>query len=293
MENAQRVSATERVDRNQLQCVQGQIGFARRTADEKAPVGVTTPGYEFPKVLYDVPIRNMRPIVGELSLEREGFTLIQSKMSCINDRDPEILRKKYLEEMGAFVKDYFKASWVTTVDLGGFTIRSVGGNLFSRPAAGQEIKASVVGNISGHAHIDYSPVAGPMIAARDNQLQGIEIRAYSRLMIIQAWHPFSPPPQDFPLAFCDASSIEEADLLDTYYQKHGVTHKSWVLHHNPCHRWYYLPEMTPDEFYLFKGYDSAMHYHRWSAHTSFSNRHTYPNAKPRESVETRFYVYYE
>ncbi|MGY4372765.1 hypothetical protein ACVWZ3_000404 [Bradyrhizobium sp. i1.3.6] len=191
------------------------------------------------------------------------------------------------------LKDYFNASWVTTVDLGGFTIRSLGGDLFSRPTDGQETKTTVRGHGAGHAHIDYSSVAGPMIAARDTQLQGIEIRAYSRMMIIQVWHAFSQPPQNFPLAFCDASSIEDADLLDTYFRSHGVTHKSWALHYNPSHRWYYLPEMTPDEFYLFKGYDSAMHYHRWSAHSAFDNRRAYPNAKPRESVETRFYVYYE
>ncbi|MGY4362901.1 hypothetical protein ACVWZR_002083 [Bradyrhizobium sp. i1.3.1] len=292
MVNAKQASTTACANRDQLECLQGQMSFARRSPDERAPAGVATPGYDFPKVVYDVTVRNMRPIVDELSFEREGFTVVKRRMSCVNERDPETLRKKYVEEMVPFIKDYFKASWVQTVDLGGVTIRSIGGGSFNRPE--NETKFSVRARGSGHAHIDYSPVGGPMIAARDSQLQGVEIRPYSRLMIIQAWQAISPPPQDFPLAFCDASSIEDADLLDAYYRSpHGVTHKSWVLHYNPAHRWYCLPEMTPDEFYLFKGYDSAMHYHRWSAHTTFDNRHAYPNAKPRESVETRFYVYYE
>ncbi|WP_082653929.1 CmcJ/NvfI family oxidoreductase [Bradyrhizobium pachyrhizi] len=292
MGNAKPASSTTRANRDQLECVQGQINFARRAPDEKAQATTPTPGYDFPKVIYDVTIHNARPIVNELSLDQEGFTLIQHKMPCVNESDPDILRKKYLEEMVPFIKDYFDASWVQTVDLGGLTIRSIGGSSFSRPA--NQTKFSVRGHGAGHAHIDYAPVAGPMIAARDSQLQGIEIRPYSRLMIIQTWQALSPPPQDFPLTFCDASSIEDADLLNTYYRSpHGVTHKSWVLHYNPSHRWYYLPEMTSDEFFLFKGYDSAMHYHRWSAHSTFDNRRAYLSAKPRESIESRFYVYYE
>lgn len=132
MGNAKRASSTLRVNRDQLESVQGQINFARRTLDEKAPERAPPPGLDCPMVNYDVTIRNARPIVDELSLDTEGFILIQHKVSCVNERDPEILRKKYLEEMIPFIKSYFNASWVTTVDLGGLTIRSFGGN-FSGP----------------------------------------------------------------------------------------------------------------------------------------------------------------
>ncbi|MCC8960120.1 hypothetical protein H8B02_43985 [Bradyrhizobium sp. Pear77] len=242
---------------------------------------------------HEVTIRNARPIVNELSLDREGFALVKHKMSCLNERNPEILRRKYLEEMVPFVKDYFKASWVTPMDLGGFTIRSIGGKSFDRPAERQVTKYTVRGHGAGYAHIDYAPVAGPMIAAHDSQLQGIEIRSYSRLILIQTWRAISPPPQDLPLAFCDGSSLSETDLLDMCFRGYGVTHRSWGLHYSPSQRWYYVPDLVPDELYLFKGYDSDMHYHRWSAHSAFDNRGAYPDAKPRESIETRFYVYYE
>ncbi|MCC8960055.1 hypothetical protein H8B02_43630 [Bradyrhizobium sp. Pear77] len=251
-----------------------------------------------PFVDHDVTIRNARPIVDELSLDREGFTLIQHKVSCANERDPAILRKNYLEEMVPFIKDYFNASWVTTADLGGVVIRSIGGsNSFPggsvTDAMDSANKRSVRSFGAGFAHIDFSPVAGPMIAARDNQLQNIEIRSYSRLMIIQTWRVLSQPPHDFPLAFCDGSSILDADLVDASQTKYGATVRAWIPHYNPSQRWYYIPDMTPDELYLFKGYDSDMHYRPWSAHSAFDNRRAYPNAKPRESIETRFYVYYE
>ncbi|WP_229172022.1 CmcJ/NvfI family oxidoreductase [Bradyrhizobium altum] len=281
----------------QLERVQGRMGFARRAPGEGADE-YTPAGYGIPFVDHDVTIRNARPIVDELSLDREGFTLIQHKVSCANERDPAILRKNYLEEMVPFIKDYFNASWVTTADLGGVVIRSIGGsNSFPggsvTDAMDSANKRSVRSFGAGFAHIDFSPVAGPMIAARDNQLQNIEIRSYSRLMIIQTWRVLSQPPHDFPLAFCDGSSILDADLVDASQTKYGATVRAWIPHYNPSQRWYYIPDMTPDELYLFKGYDSDMHYRPWSAHSAFDNRRAYPNAKPRESIETRFYVYYE
>ncbi|OAF14069.1 hypothetical protein AYJ54_43015 [Bradyrhizobium centrolobii] len=49
----------------------------------------------------------------------EGFVLLRKKLSCVSERDPAILRKKYAAEMGPILKEYFNASWVTSVDLGG------------------------------------------------------------------------------------------------------------------------------------------------------------------------------
>lgn len=289
MANRIQGSSTEQPERDQLESVQGRIGFARRTLDEKAHERVEpTRGYDLPMVDYDVTIRNARPIADKLSLDKEGFRLIQHKMPCANERDPAIMRKKYTDEMVLLIQDYFKASRVMPVDLGGFTIRSLTGN---RSEVADKRLVRSFG--AGFAHVDYAPVTGPMIAARDNQLQGNEIRPYSRMMIIQTWRPLSPPPQDLPLAFCDASSILDTDLVDTYYTAYGVRCKARMLHYSPSHRWYYLPDWTSDEFMLFKGYDSETHYKAWSAHSAFDNRRAYPNAQPRESVESRYYVYYD
>ncbi|MCC8968590.1 hypothetical protein H8A95_41515 [Bradyrhizobium sp. Pear76] len=243
-------------------------------------------------VSHEVEIRNARPIVNELSLDREGFILIQHKASSVTESDPVILAEKYQHEMLPFIKDYFNASRVTTVDVGGVTVRSLDEASETRAWGGKN-QRTVRNRGAGFAHVDYSPVAAPMIAARDSQLQNIEIRGYSRLMIIQAWRALSPPPQDFPLAFCDASSIPPADLVHVFQNKYGISIGALFPHYNPAHRWYYLPDMTPDELFLFKGYDSDAHYEPRSAHSAFDNRRAYPNATPRKSIETRFYVYYD
>lgn len=294
MGNAKRASSRATVDRDQLECVQGQIVFGRRTPDEKAPA-IVVPNYEnYPTVSYDVSIRNARPIVNELSLDKEGFALIPHKTACADVRDPEIMREKYLEEMVPFIKSHFNASWVIP-RREGVRIRRAAGSAI--PKGGWNT-VSGVREPAGVAHIDYAPVAGPMLAAAENQLQSIPIRPYSRLMLIQAWRALSPPPQDIPLALCDASTVVDTDIAVVDYasdnqNQPGSAAKSTVVRFSPAQRWYYFPEMTADELILFKGYDSDTHYRPVSPHSAFDDRRTYPNAKPRESVEARFFVYFD
>src|SRR5215472_4083821 len=108
-----------------LQCTRGKMSFARRAADESAPAGVTPKGFSIPLVNYEVTVRDARPIVNKLSLDREGFVLVQHKANSVTEPDPEIMTRNYLDEMKSFIKDYFNATWVAGVDVGGVTLRSV------------------------------------------------------------------------------------------------------------------------------------------------------------------------
>ena len=293
MENTKRASSTGQINRDHLQCVQGEIVFSRRAPDEKASAVIVPTFEDHPMVNYDVTIRNARPIVDELSLDREGFTLVQHKTSCADVRDPEIMREKYLEEMVPFIKNYFNASWVVPKRAGLYIRRSEGVGI---PKGGWN-KVSGVRQPGAMAHIDFASIAGPAAAAAENQVQGTPIRPYSRLMIIQAWRVLSPPPQDFPLAFCDASTVLDTDVAVFDYvantrNEPSSAFKSCAVRFNPAQRWYYFPELTADELVLFKGYDSDEHYKPQSPHSAFDDRRAYPDAKPRESVEARFFVYY-
>ncbi|MCK1400012.1 hypothetical protein IVB45_06035 [Bradyrhizobium sp. 4] len=280
MANPTTESSTVKVNRDQFEPVAGKIIFARRASDEKGPEVVLS-SFDLLGLGYDVTIRNARPIVNELSLDREGFTLIKHKVSCAKEHDPEIMRDRYLKEMVPFIKNYFNASWVVP-RRSGVILRSAGGGPIPR-----------VLKPDGLAHIDYAPIAGPMLAAIEDESQSIPSRAYSRLMIIQTWHAFSPPPQDFPLAFCDGRSVDDADIVVVEGRTFLNTPLRLCLaHFNPAHRWYYFPEMTADEFILFKGYDSEVHCNPKAVHAAFDNRRAFPNAKPRESLEARFFVYY-
>lgn len=291
MGNTVRASSNTQVNRDHLECVRGQIGFARRTSEETGPEAVT-PGLDQPMLTYDIAIRNGRPIANELSLDREGFALIQHKISCATGGGLELLQNSYLKEMVPFIKNCFNASWV---------VPQLHGGIFVYSGEGHSVLPTQVVRDHGqarrhpvaYAHIDYSPIAAPMIAAREDQLQGIQIRPYSRLLVIQAWHVLSPIPQDSPSAFCDGASVFDTDLAAAAYGRDGVSHKTWLLHYNPFQRWYYFPKMTQGEFVLSKGYDSEDNWNPRSAHSAFVDRRADPDVNPRESLEARFFVYYD
>lgn len=286
METTKQDSSTDRqVNRDQLEYVQARMPFARRSPEEEA---AKDPG-AWPISLVDcgIMIRNARPIEHELSLDREGFILVRKNTACANERDPRIVRDRYLEEMTPFIKDFFQASLVVPWK-GSVVVRHAGGS-----------SAFGVRGTSKAVHIDFTPVSAPWVAARENVRQSIPIDSYSRLIVVNAWRAVSPPPQDWPLALCDSSSVSESDLVyvngmdasrgdsQGYDGKIGLA----SVHHNPQHRWYYFPDLKDDEVILFKSFDTAQKCN--VAHTSFDNRRAFPDAKPRESIEARFFVYYD
>ncbi|MHB0773015.1 CmcJ/NvfI family oxidoreductase [Bradyrhizobium sp. 1.29L] len=273
------------VDRDALDCVRGVTGFARRAVDEVGLGSMTTAAHNVPMVNHEIVIRDARPIEEELSLDREGFVLVKHEARSLSEVDRETKCDRYIEELTPFIKEYLKASWVVP--------RRRGVILRDRSVEAIPRDFTRVGGPANYAHMDYSPIAGPMMAALANEEQGTKTRSYSRLMIIQTWRAFSPPPQDFPLALCDASSVSGGDLLQTDYQTRGIVQKYWLPYYNPNHRWYYFPNMMPNELLLFKGYDSERHFEPATAHTAFDNRPAFPNANPRESIDARFFVYFD
>ena len=62
---------------------------------------------------------------------------------------------------------------------------------------------------------------------------------------------------------------------------------------NAAHRWFYFPAMASDEAVLIKTYDSAMDgRNRFTIHTAFEDPNSAADAAPRQSLETRCFVFY-
>ena len=59
-----------------------------------------------------------------------------------------------------------------------------------------------------------------------------------------------------PLAVADASSVAAEQLLATDQIFPDRIGEIYQLAHAPTQRWYYAPEITPDEVLLIKGWDS-------------------------------------
>ena len=221
-------------------------------------------------------IRNMRPHVDELSLERNGFVLIRQPTAVRNFHDPEEIRRVYHPEVIELVKRLVGAEKVI---------------VFGEVARSDDPKA-VDGRLPAYgAHVDYGDetvryfaeeILGKAEAARWLQ---------RRYVLMNLWRPIKPV-QRTPLALCDASTVVAGDLNDSEVRGGLMDPNRPPLHgfnlsYNPNHRWYYAPLMQPDEVLIFKLFDSDRGRVQWTGHTAFDDPTAAADAPPRESIEIR------
>jgi hypothetical protein len=127
-------------------------------------------------------------------------------------------------------------------------------------------------------------------------------------MCINLWRVINEPPQDWPLALCDGRSVGREDgvgnvmvrvdeipdretMLTMEIPDEDQLPTAFLFLYNPEHRWYYYPDMTPDELLIFKLYDSEETGAWRVPHGSFHDT-SRPDANVRESAEIRTVVYF-
>jgi hypothetical protein len=105
------------------------------------------------------------------------------------------------------------------------------------------------------------------------------------------WRAVTPPPQDIPLAVCDARTVEPDDeilIRSVSTERIGViTHDTTGFRYNPRHRWYFYSEMTRDEVLIFKAHDTDPRRSRRVPHSAFTGPACPPGTPTRASVEFR------
>lgn len=81
-------------------------------------------------------------------------------------------------------------------------------------------------------------------------------RMTSRFQWVNVWKPLRGPVNDWPLCFCDASTVAPSDLetTDMVYPDYHTENLS--LRFNEGQKWYYLSDHSPDEIIVFKQSDS-------------------------------------
>jgi len=144
-------------------------------------------------------------------------------------------------------------------------------------------------------HVDCSNATAALFAERSRP-QG-ESRRVRRFAHYNIWRTFSAPPQDVPLAVCDARSVEPADLVpaDAVFDVPGRPEWSFeglVVRFNPGHRWLYFSNMTRDEVLVFKTNDSAASEPSQVPHSAFDDPTCPPGVSPRASIEMRAIAYW-
>jgi hypothetical protein len=227
-----------------------------------------------------VPVRDARPLADRLSLDREGFALARHQSAVANFYDEGEVRAVYYPECERLVQEATGAARVVVFD---HIVRCATRARNGEPGIKEPAKG---------AHNDYTLHSGPQ-RVRDffsDEAEGLLEHSFA---IINVWRPIRGPVQESPLAVCDARSLRQDNFVASdliYPHRRGET---YAVTFSPTHQWYYFPDMQPEEALLLKCYDSAADGRaRFTAHTAFEDPTTPPDAAPRESIETRAFVFF-
>jgi hypothetical protein len=227
-----------------------------------------------------VTIRDARPLIGQLSLDKEGFVLLHHQSAVHNFYDENEIVSVYYPECERVIKEATGAARVVAFDH------------IVRNAARAALEGSGIKIPAKRVHNDYTAWSSPK-RVRDLMGDEAEELLQHRFAIINLWRPIRGPVLESPLTLCDAQSLAEEDLVASdllYPDRKGETYS---ITYNLNQRYYYFPKMQPDEPVLIRCFDSALTgAARFSAHTGFNDPTSPPDAPPRESLEVRTLVFY-
>ena len=232
-----------------------------------------------------MPITDMRGREHEFSLEEQGFVRVDAPTRVRDFNDPEEVARLYPPEVFELVQ---KASGATKT-----LLSSPGVVRISRRASTRPPGATHTGNF---AHADYSVRSGEDWLRRALPPEEAERRLKQRYAIFNVWRTFSPPPQDVPLALCDARSVQPQDIQNCILTlgrpgQPPVTWENTAYKHNDAHRWFYCSDMNRDEAFIFRSFDTAHDDH--VPHTAFEDLTCPDDAAPRSSLEIRVFAFFE
>mmetsp|Transcript_81211 Transcript_81211/g.161060 ORF Transcript_81211/g.161060 Transcript_81211/m.161060 type:complete len:356 (+) Transcript_81211:91-1158(+) len=273
----------------------------------------------------EVQVSNGRGL--QLSLDEQGFRLVDHSWSHIDYYDEQAILSHYYPECESLVCQETGASWALAFD---HNIRSR-----RRKAAGEALKG---GNavqeplLSYGVHNDYTATSAPMRIRQFaqppkhndtiRQLYGstppisperTETLLKGRWQFINVWRNIaSEPVQRLPLGLCDASSTDVNDLVVFEIRYSDRVGENYFARHSTRHRWFYFPEATRNEAVLLKCWDSRgkgfmdlmpgqeeqsdINFKvpaTFSLHSAFEETASPAEAPDRESIEVRVVAFFE
>ncbi|WP_448042868.1 CmcJ/NvfI family oxidoreductase [Bradyrhizobium liaoningense] len=232
---------------------------------------------------HEVPIFDARRIAQNFSLDREGFALVRHPTRVKDFTNDEEVRAVYYPAVEAFLRATLKADRVFIFD---HTVRK-------RVDGAPDIRDGGPRQPATRVHVDQTAVSGAN-RVREHLPDEAEELLKGCVQVINLWRPIRGPLRDSPLAMADGTTVAPDDLVASdliYPNRRGETYS---VKYNPNHRWFYFPEMTPDEALLLKCYDSAIDGRtRFGPHTAFVDPTTPADAAPRESIEVRTLVFHK
>jgi len=232
---------------------------------------------------HEVEVHNGHEEEGTTHLDVEGFLLVQQPTSVDNFHDDAQVTSIYHAEVKALLKELTGAKRVEIFD---DTRRS--SSLDKQREHKIREPAAIV-------HNDYTARSGikrlrDHFADRPDEADRL---LEGRFAIINVWRSTDGPIQDHPLVMCDASSVRAEDLVSMERRGEERVGELQVALHHPGQRWYYYPAMQMNEALVFKTFDSVLDGRaRFTVHSSIRDPAAPADAPPRQSIETRCFVFF-
>lgn len=231
---------------------------------------------------HSVDIHDGRRTEEAFDLDRQGFMLMDQTSAVSDFFDDQQVADLYEPEIARQLQEMTGAARVHIFD---HTRRADSKNLRSK---------KVVREPAGVIHNDYTDASAAKRIRDLFPADGAEDLLSRRFAIINIWRTSNGKPiETAPLALCDARSVADGDLITVErHSKDRIGEVQQVIQ-NDDHRWYYFPLMQADEALLIKTFDSATDGRaRFSVHTAFEDPNVMPTAQPRESIETRAFLFF-
>jgi hypothetical protein len=236
-----------------------------------------------------ITVHDARPVRERLSLDREGFRLVDCPTQVQDFRDADEVQKVYRPEIERLIARLTGAPKVLATGVvlrWGERSANSGALLNSRPAR--------------FVHVDYSRKSFDEFALMHLTNAGVDDPGAwlkGRYVAINIWRVLSPPPQDVPLGICAAPTTAAADVVTGMAvidppNAPELRFESSLYRYNPQHRWFYFSNMQPSEALVFKAFDSERDRVQGCPHSAFNDPTCPAGVAPRASVEIRAYAYF-
>ena len=204
----------------------------------------------------NIPVHDIRGQEATFNLERNGFAILKLEQQIpYDDYFNPTKVTRYLRALETLLKDHLGASHVEVFRHGlrkrhpAFPVATGTGYAFDQPTSVAHVDTTAAETLAQvrrqqQQHAGASPTAD-------------SYRGKRRVQWVNVWKPLRGPLYDWPLAVCDAATVdaaidlEPADLLYPDY----VTENAQV-YFNPDARWWYLSGQGTDELVVFKQSDT-------------------------------------
>ena len=227
------------------------------------------------------------------SLDVEGFELVPHTSAVANFHlieEDGAVDQLYIGEMTALLQRITGASLV---------IMQGGGKKRYGPKATDRLAGLTNAFPALYPHGDTTDSSAVTLAQSiAAHIPGFDPGKARRWAHFNMWRPITPPPQDYPLALCDARSTRPGDgvtvVADTVTRTNGAfSFDTTGYLYNPDHRWCYFSDMTPQEVLVFITHDSDPARPHQVAHTAFLDPTCPPGTPTRGSVEMRAFAVFD